>query len=312
MAEDLYTKPDLIRKVRFQTGEKEDRNTELYDNSSNVRINHNNWAEGSTPLESQDNTTGNQQKTTSVNVSSGQRNLFRAVAVFLLLLCLLLQIAVIVLMVQLIQDKSNWNMERNQLWMDNANLTSERHKLQRRYSEMESLNHFLTQNISQLENEKKLLQAINTNLTKERAELQTKLETPCCPNNWEKFGNSCYLISTETKNWNDSRKICKNVNAELVIISSIEEQRFMSSFGLETWIGLTDEETEGDWKWVNGTRVTETYWRTGQPDNKGEKTSENCAEISIQQDLKNWNDLSCTKSLFFICETTLFFKKNIK
>lgn len=66
MAEGLYTKPDLIRKVRFQTGEKEDRNTELYDNSSNVRINHNNWAEGSTPLESQDNTTGNQQKSLSV------------------------------------------------------------------------------------------------------------------------------------------------------------------------------------------------------------------------------------------------------
>ncbi|XP_044045913.1 CD209 antigen-like protein 2 isoform X2 [Siniperca chuatsi] len=227
---------------------------------------------------------------------SGQRNLLKAVAVFLGLLCLLLLAAVIILVVL-----QNCNTERNQLWMDNA---IERDKLQRSYSEMESLNHHLTQITSQLENEKDLMKAINNNLTKERDELQTQLETTCCPDHWIKFGNSCYLISNSKKNWNDSRTFCKNEDAQLVIISSYEEQELLSSFKREAWIGLTDAQTETVWKWVNGTEVTKTYWRNGQPDNY--QNSENCAEISDRYpDLSNWNDLSCSSSVHFICEKIL-------
>ncbi|XP_070768008.1 asialoglycoprotein receptor 1-like [Enoplosus armatus] len=233
MAEDLPAKPDLTKKVRFQTGEKEDVNPDVCENINN-------------------------------------RSLLRAAAVFLRLLCLLLLAAVIALVVLLIQDESNRNMERNQnqLRMDYANLTSKRDKLQRSYCEMESLNHHLTRKARQLENEKDLLKAVNNNLTEERDALQAQIET-CCPDNWIKFGNSCYLIYTSKKNWNDGRKVCESHDAQLVIISSIEEQEFISSFELPIWIGLTDEETETVWKWVNGTEVTTTYWRKGQPDNEG-------------------------------------------
>ncbi|XP_068583199.1 C-type lectin domain family 7 member A-like isoform X2 [Cebidichthys violaceus] len=211
MTEDIYAKPDLTKKVRFQTGVKEDRDTDVCDDIDNVRIYDNFCAEESTPPEkSQDNITEDQQQTVSVNVSSEKRNVFGAAAVLLGLLCLLLLMAVIVLVVLYV-------VERNRLWEKNSNL-------QTRYSDEKGLNHNLTLKMNQLEEEKNHLKATNNNLTIERDELQKLLDERRCPNNWTRFGNSCYLKSTSMKNWTDSKKVCKDDKAELVIISSKEEQ----------------------------------------------------------------------------------------
>ncbi|XP_070827234.1 asialoglycoprotein receptor 1-like [Chaetodon trifascialis] len=281
MSEDLYAVPDLTKKVRFQTGEKEDGNADVGD-INNVTIYDNCWAEGSTPSKPQDNTTDVQQQTSSVNVSSGNKNLFRAAAVLLGLLCLILLAAVIVLIALWIQQENIWKMKRNQLFVDNAKLTSERDELQTNYSEMESINHNLTHKTSQLENEKTLLNEMYTNLTNERDELQKEIEKTRCPANWIKFGSSCYSIPTKWKTWSDSKKSCEKHNAQLLIISSRMEQEFISLFELQVWIGLTrDHQSIEDWKWVNGTRLNNGYWRENQPDSKGPYDQrENCVEIS--------------------------------
>lgn len=41
---------------------------------------------------------------------------------------------------------------------------------------------------------------------------------------WMYFDSSLYYISTEEKNWNDSRQDCKERGIDLVIINSKEEQ----------------------------------------------------------------------------------------
>lgn len=68
MSEDLYAKPDLSRKVRFQTGEEEDRNADVDDDINNVTIYDNYVPEGSTPPKSQDNTTDEQQPSIYLSV----------------------------------------------------------------------------------------------------------------------------------------------------------------------------------------------------------------------------------------------------
>ncbi|XP_040893045.1 C-type lectin domain family 4 member M-like isoform X2 [Toxotes jaculatrix] len=287
MSEDIYAKPDLTKKVRFQTEEKEDGSAHVCDNRENVTIYDNYRVEENTPPE-------DQQQTTSVNVPPGKRNLAKAAAVFVSLLCLLLLAADIVVVVLLIQDKNL-----------NANLTSERDKLWTSYSEIKRLNLNLTQATHLLENDNDLLKAMKNNLTKERDDLQKRLEASVCPDNWIKFGNSCYSFSTSKKSWSDSRQSCEKLDAQLVIVSSEEEQTFLSVF-VNTWIGLTDEEEENVWKWVDGSVVNTTYWKNGQPDNKGYKNDEDCVQTnSASNDLNNWNDLTCTEDLHFMCEKTL-------
>lgn len=70
MTEDIYAKPDLSKKIRFQTGVKEDKNTDANDDIDDVRIYDNYCAPQSTaPETSQDNTTEDQQQSISLPVS---------------------------------------------------------------------------------------------------------------------------------------------------------------------------------------------------------------------------------------------------
>ncbi|KAG7313932.1 hypothetical protein KOW79_022428 [Hemibagrus wyckioides] len=77
---------------------------------------------------------------------------------------------------------------------------------------------------------------------------------------WMLFQSSLYYISTEQKNWTVSRQYCRVRGADLVIINSKEEQAFVEmlskskNYGI--YIGLTDSENEGVWKWVDGTSMT--------------------------------------------------------
>ncbi|XP_039468943.1 CD209 antigen-like protein D [Oreochromis aureus] len=163
---------------------------------------------------------------------------------------------------------------------------------------MKILNSNLTQNISRLQNEKDILKA---NLTEEIDKLKKQIEPPC-PANWTKFGRSCYFLFTLKKTWMDSKTFCPDsaMDSHLVIISTIEEQMFASTLKGPFWIGLTDREKEGEWKWVNGQNVTNTYWKYKQPDNA--KSDEHCVELAGENPKSNWNDLNCDRERHFICE----------
>lgn len=67
MSEDIYAKPDLTKKVRFQTGEK-DENAVVFENTD-VRIYDNYMPQGSTPPKLQDSTTEDQLQSIYLSVS---------------------------------------------------------------------------------------------------------------------------------------------------------------------------------------------------------------------------------------------------
>ncbi|XP_066469002.1 C-type lectin domain family 4 member M-like [Tiliqua scincoides] len=70
--------------------------------------------------------------------------------------------------------------------------------------------------------------------------------------------------------------------------------------GEVAWIGLSDTVTEGKWVWVDGTPLSLSFWRRGEPNDSGEG-GEDCATLQFNG---QWNDVSCSTSDFWICEKT--------
>ncbi|KAI5616547.1 C-type lectin domain family 4 member M-like isoform X2, partial [Silurus asotus] len=127
---------------------------------------------------------------------------------------------------------------------------------------------------------------------------------------WVRFGFSIYRMFTEHKNWTQSRDDCATKNANLVIITSRDEQEFIEKFRKSNaaWIGLSKKKPEGLWKWVDGTPLKTTFWWTQEPNNF--TGNENCVETGyrpndgrpVADDLNTWNDNTCSAEIFYICE----------
>uniref|UniRef100_A0A3Q4G5Z6 C-type lectin domain-containing protein n=1 Tax=Neolamprologus brichardi TaxID=32507 RepID=A0A3Q4G5Z6_NEOBR len=126
----------------------------------------------------------------------------------------------------------------------------------------------------------------------------------CCLREWMHFNGSLYYISSNKKSWQESRNDCLQRGADLVIINSKEEQEFTRNFQKLMWIGLTDSEKEGIWKWVDGSLLVTSYWATFEP-NGFPQRDEDCAEIKNFHFPNTWNDESCDLERVWICEKKL-------
>ncbi|XP_033966614.1 CD209 antigen-like protein B [Pseudochaenichthys georgianus] len=182
-----------------------------------------------------------------------------------------------------------------------ANLTEKTREVDR----LQSLSKQNQDSVDLLTEERDGLMANLTEKTREVDRLQKKT----CPAGWRMVSFVCYLFSTEKASWQQSRQNCRAKGADLVIIDSNEEQKFMTSTIKEpTWIGLNDIDQEGTWKWVDGSQPNQKYW--GQPPDNGNGDpkwgEEDCAcLVNNWNGENNWNDLRCTTPLQWICEKIL-------
>uniref|UniRef100_UPI00358EABFA collectin-12-like n=1 Tax=Myxine glutinosa TaxID=7769 RepID=UPI00358EABFA len=125
-----------------------------------------------------------------------------------------------------------------------------------------------------------------------------------CPAGWRLFSNHCYYFSNERLSWHDANETCMSSDAQLVIISSKEEQAWLLKNGvLKTYhIGLHDSYEDGRWEWVDGSLLSETrFGNLFQPDNwvRALGGNEDCASMNPNA---SWADVSCVEKLYYICE----------
>ncbi|XP_036964200.1 CD209 antigen-like protein C isoform X2 [Acanthopagrus latus] len=120
-----------------------------------------------------------------------------------------------------------------------------------------------------------------------------------CPQDWMMFGSSCYYISSQRSNWDNSRQDCLQREADLVIINS---KAFLTGFTMAAWVGMTDREEEGSWMWVDGTPVNKDrlQWAKGQPD--GAFGGEDCGDLRAMINFTGLNDYNCLARSRWICE----------
>uniref|UniRef100_A0A8C1DZL0 C-type lectin domain-containing protein n=1 Tax=Cyprinus carpio carpio TaxID=630221 RepID=A0A8C1DZL0_CYPCA len=126
---------------------------------------------------------------------------------------------------------------------------------------------------------------------------------------WTCYQSSFYFMSTEKKNWTESRRYCKERGADLIIINNREEKDFVhnKSGNAVFYIGLTDTDAEGTWKWVDNSTLTSSFWASGQPDGGQGIVDEDCVvTVAVPPaewpNLVGWLDVSCNKTFQWICE----------
>ncbi|XP_045194284.2 perlucin-like protein [Mercenaria mercenaria] len=127
-----------------------------------------------------------------------------------------------------------------------------------------------------------------------------------CPDGWEMFQDSCYLFVDSCKSFTNAENNCRSLDARLVHVESGEENTFLRSYlsGLpmaDYWIGMTDEDQEGNWKWYgNGVDVQFFDWKPGEASSN---RHENCAVFGDTISY-TWADVACGSRRKSVCEMT--------
>ncbi|KAM8767277.1 uncharacterized protein AB9X84_006200 [Acanthopagrus schlegelii] len=251
MSSDIYAKPDLSKKVRYTRKEEwQENEVDIYESADDIGIHH---------FQSHDGGPQNEKQPPAV-----QRKRFSSAVFCLGALCFLMLTAIIVLTTCYIS------------------VTLEKHQLQNKYDKLSNnytqLQETASDKNNQLKNSYETLSknhnitVNNRQLQDELQKLKDKIEEKRCPDGWTRSGCSCYFRSNEMKTWYQSRTDCQNKGADLVVINSEDENKFVSGLNNmygESWIGLkTEWSTERrsyEWKWVDGSPLTEIFWAAGLP-----------------------------------------------
>lgn len=82
--------------------------------------------------------------------------------------------------------------------------------------------------------------------------------------------NSFYEFYTDKVTWTQAKAICEKKGGHLIVINNKAENDLAVSLltdDYESWIGITDKGSEGNWTDVTGKKVTYFNWNDAQPDN---------------------------------------------
>ena len=102
------------------------------------------------------------------------------------------------------------------------------------------------------------------------------------------YNGHIYALFDVTKTWTDAQALCEAMGGHLATITSKEENDVIKEMCANGrygyYIGATDCEKQGTWKWVTGEEFSYTNWCESQPDNlSGEDY------LNINKD-GTWND----------------------
>ncbi len=114
------------------------------------------------------------------------------------------------------------------------------------------------------------------------------------------MGSHTYQVFPASASWSTAKNYCEEMGGHLVTITSLEEQQAIYSIidngsKLFYWMGATDEEVEGNWRWITKEMWKYTNWCQSpmQPDNQSSYGG-NENYIAMLRSNGQWLDLQNT------------------
>ncbi|MFO7722250.1 MAG: T9SS type A sorting domain-containing protein, partial [Bacteroidales bacterium] len=111
------------------------------------------------------------------------------------------------------------------------------------------------------------------------------------------LGNSSYFVSNGEFTWLDALAHSRANGLHMATITSAAENDFVVNglisnglAGTSPWIGLSDADTEGVWKWITGETYGYSNWHFGEPNNAAGGTEHYANYYNISGNIR-WNDL---------------------
>ncbi|XP_065142420.1 uncharacterized protein [Paramisgurnus dabryanus] len=179
-------------------------------------------------------------------------------------------------------------------------------------------------NVTNLTAELQTLRKVKSDLEEERSQLKVKVTeleasavtqftpvtaTGSCTVDWHYFKGSCYFISDDSRSWPSSQAYCKLKGGHLAIVLTADEQTFIWDLlprgpWHAFWFGLSDENIEEDWRWVDGTKLVGGFWEDGEPNNHNDEDCGYMIKTLVLSRVatKSWYDAPCEMYRPFICE----------
>jgi hypothetical protein len=110
----------------------------------------------------------------------------------------------------------------------------------------------------------------------------------------------CLVMFTTLATYVAAKAACAAMNAHLAYLKDAELDAAAEAFvgSANTFIGLTDLPTEGQFVWDDGTPLSFSNWHTGEPNNGGSGATyeEDCVIIAGARVGAQWDDRPCDAS----------------
>ncbi|XP_075203422.1 mannose-binding protein A-like [Anomaloglossus baeobatrachus] len=113
-------------------------------------------------------------------------------------------------------------------------------------------------------------------------------------------GEKTFVTSGKELNYDESKALCLKAGGELATPRNAEENNAVLEiaqyYNLFPYLGITDIQTEGTFRYPDGKSISYRNWNPGEPNQHGD---EDCVEINLNG---KWNDKSCQEKRLNICE----------
>ncbi len=123
-------------------------------------------------------------------------------------------------------------------------------------------------------------------------------------------GGRLYSFCGDAQDWFEARDACAARGQALASLETDAEDAFVvaqlrARSMTSAWVGLHDDDHEGDWRWVDETPIGRTAWGPGEPNNGPGccLNDEDCGVVAWYPDPNTWNDVQCGDDHYYVCES---------